>query len=157
MFQEIDIVKMSGDINSALVLTVHVSRRSLTIILQIVKDSHTSHTIISVIETVEIFEIVRAEANTSIDEVKALQKLKSSFQLEWRSMCSTTASMEWNWVMNKVGMHNRNRLQSGMGDVTSCTVVYGLLDVNIWCIRFFYAMGLDTYRVRLNSCTLLGM
>ena len=72
-------------------------------------------------------------------------------------MCSTTASMEWNWVMNKVGMHNRNRLQSGMGDVTSCTVVYGLLDVNIWCIRFFYAMGLDTYRVRLNSCTLLGM
>nr|KAJ0219959.1 hypothetical protein LSAT_V11C200055090 [Lactuca sativa] len=81
---EIDIVKMSGDINSALVLniTVHVSGRSLTIILQLVKVSHTSHTIISAIETIEIFEIVRVETNTSIDEVKALQKLKSSFQLE---------------------------------------------------------------------------
>nr|KAJ0207630.1 hypothetical protein LSAT_V11C500247840 [Lactuca sativa] len=149
---------MSGNINSALVLTVHVSRRSLTIILQIVKDSHT---IISAIETIEIFKIVRAEANTSIDEVKALQKLKSSFQLEWRSMCSTTTSMEWNWVMNKAGMYNWNGLQSGIGDVTSSTVVYGVLDANIWCIRFFYAMvvksRMDTYRVRLNSCILLGM
>ncbi|KAL7610061.1 hypothetical protein Lser_V15G13587 [Lactuca serriola] len=83
MFQEIDIVKMSGDINSALVLTVHVSGRSLTIILQLVKGSHTSHTIINAIETIEIFKIVRAETNTSIDEVKDLQKLKSYFQLEW--------------------------------------------------------------------------
>ncbi|CAH1433448.1 unnamed protein product [Lactuca virosa] len=99
---------MSGDINSALVLNtiVHVSGRSLTIILQLVK-------------------------------VKALQKLKSSFQLEWRSMCSTTASMEWNWVMNKDGMHNRNGLEcnhewiAGMGDETSSTVIYGVLDANI--------------------------
>ncbi|KAL7603559.1 hypothetical protein Lser_V15G16427 [Lactuca serriola] len=80
IFQEIDIVKMSGDINSAIVIntTVPVSGRSLTITLQLVKGTHT------IINAIEIFEIVRAEAKTSIDEVKALQKLKSALGLPLR-------------------------------------------------------------------------
>ncbi|CAI9291421.1 unnamed protein product [Lactuca saligna] len=134
-------------VNSGLVKADDVgSGRSLKIVLQLLKGSHISHTIISAIETIEIIEIVRVEANTSIDEVKALQKLKSSFQLEWRSMCSTAASIEWNWVMNKAGMHSRNGLEcnhewiAGMENVTSRSVVYGVLDANIWCIRFFYAI-----------------
>nr|KAJ0208710.1 hypothetical protein LSAT_V11C400173690 [Lactuca sativa] len=135
MFQEIDIVKMSGDINSALVLTVHVSGRSLIIILQLVKGSHTSHTIISAIETIEIFEIVRAEANTSIDE--GFAEIEEFFS---------------------VGM-TIHVFHNNIHGVE--LVVYGVLDANIWCIRFFYAMvvkrRLDKYRVRLNSRTLLGM
>nr|KAJ0185886.1 hypothetical protein LSAT_V11C900466860 [Lactuca sativa] len=57
LFHEIDIVKMNGDINNALVLniTVSVSGRSLTITLQLVKGSHT------IISAIEFFEIVRAQ------------------------------------------------------------------------------------------------
>nr|XP_043623896.1 receptor-like protein 4 [Erigeron canadensis] len=80
LFEEIDIVKMSGGINSALVLntTVAVSGRSLTITLQPVKGSHT------IISAIEIFEIVNAEAKTLIDEVRALHKLKSALGLPLR-------------------------------------------------------------------------
>lgn len=63
-FQEIDIVKLAGGVNSALVLnkTVSVSGRSLTITLKLVKGSH------AIISAIEIFEIVNAEAKTSIEE-----------------------------------------------------------------------------------------
>ncbi|KAK1424741.1 hypothetical protein QVD17_20079 [Tagetes erecta] len=79
-FQEIDIVKLAGGINSALVLnkTVAVSGRSLTITLKLVKGSH------AIISAIEIFEIVNAEAKTLIDEVRALQKLKSALALPRR-------------------------------------------------------------------------
>ncbi|CAI9290293.1 unnamed protein product [Lactuca saligna] len=88
----------ADDVGSALGLTVHVSRRSFTIILQLVKELR-----------------------------PILQLIKSSFQLEWRSMCSTAASMEWNWVMNKAGM------QSGMDCRNrGCDIKYGCL----WCIRY---------------------
>lgn len=80
LFQEVDIVKLSGGVNSALVLntTVTVSGRSLTITLRSVKGSHT------IISAIEIFEIVKAEAKTEISEVKALQKLKSALGLPLR-------------------------------------------------------------------------
>ncbi|KAJ0836601.1 putative transferase [Helianthus annuus] len=79
-FQEIDIVKMSGGVNSALVLnkTILVSGRSLTITLNPVKGSHT------IISAIEVFEIVNAEAKTLIEEVRALQKLKSALGLPLR-------------------------------------------------------------------------
>ncbi|KAI3796822.1 hypothetical protein L1987_39508 [Smallanthus sonchifolius] len=79
-FQGIDIVKMSGGINRGLVLnkTVAVSGRSLTITLDPVKGSHTK------ISAIEIFEIVNAEAKTLIEEVRALQKLKSALGLPLR-------------------------------------------------------------------------
>ncbi|KAI3743675.1 hypothetical protein L1987_56737 [Smallanthus sonchifolius] len=79
-FQGIDIVKMSGGINSGLVLnkTVSVSGRSLTITLDPVKGSHT------IISAIEVFEIVHAEAKTLIEEVRALQKLKSALGLPLR-------------------------------------------------------------------------
>ncbi|XP_076951516.1 receptor-like protein 4 [Bidens hawaiensis] len=79
-FKEIDIVKLSGGVNSALVLnkTIPVSGRSLTLALNPVKGSHT------IISAIEIFEIVNAEAKTLIDEVRALQKLKSALGLPLR-------------------------------------------------------------------------
>ncbi|KAM0006440.1 putative transferase [Helianthus debilis subsp. tardiflorus] len=79
-FQEIDIVKMSGGVNSALVLnkTILVSGRSLTITLNPVKGSHT------IISAIEVFEIVNAESKTLIEEVRALQKLKSALGLPLR-------------------------------------------------------------------------
>ncbi|XP_076922017.1 receptor-like protein 4 [Bidens hawaiensis] len=79
-FKEIDIVKLSGGVNSALVLnkTIPISGRSLTVTLDPVKGSHT------IISAIEIFEIVNAEAKTLIDEVRALQKLKSALGLPLR-------------------------------------------------------------------------
>nr|KAJ0207910.1 hypothetical protein LSAT_V11C500235210 [Lactuca sativa] len=76
LFQEIDIVKMSGYINSALVLntSIPVSGRSLTITLQL--SYNNKYTIISAIE---IFEIVRDEAKTLL--------MKDSYEVQILSVC----------------------------------------------------------------------
>lgn len=63
-FQDIDIVSMAGDINSALVLnkTIAVSGRTLTILLHPKKGNG------AIISAVEIFEIITAESKTLPDE-----------------------------------------------------------------------------------------
>ncbi|XAR66488.1 Non-specific serine/threonine protein kinase [Bertholletia excelsa] len=78
-FQDVDIVSMSGGVYSALVLnkTVAVNGRTLTIILHPTK----GHALIS---AVEIFEVVVAESRTLLDEVRALQMLKSALGLPLR-------------------------------------------------------------------------
>nr|KAJ0192846.1 hypothetical protein LSAT_V11C800420250 [Lactuca sativa] len=141
---------MSGYINSALVLntSIPVSGRSLTITLQL--SYHNQYTIISAIE---IFEIVRDEAKTLL--------MKDSYEVKIISLCCCKSFAEIEPFIS-VGMviyvfrNSIHGVELGMGDVTSSTVVCGVLDAIIWCIRFFYGM-VDTYRVRLNSRTLLGM
>ncbi|XP_047325054.1 receptor-like protein 4 [Impatiens glandulifera] len=78
-FQDIDIVNMTGNLNSALVLnkTIAVNGRSLTITLHPSKGH-------AIINAIEIFEIVLAESKTLTDEVKALQILKSALNLPLR-------------------------------------------------------------------------
>lgn len=63
-FPDVDIVNMTGDINSALVLntTVAVNGRSLTITLHPTKGSH------AIVSAIEIFEVVMTESKTMIDE-----------------------------------------------------------------------------------------
>ncbi|KAK3023032.1 hypothetical protein RJ639_044822 [Escallonia herrerae] len=78
-FQDVDIVNMTGDIYSALVLnkTVAVNGRTLAITLRPKKGN-------AIINAIEIFEVVMSESKTSIDEVRALQKLKSALGLPLR-------------------------------------------------------------------------
>lgn len=79
-FQDVDIVNMTGDIHSALVLntTVAVNGRSLAITLHPTKGSH------AIVSAIEIFEVVMTESKTTIDEVRALQTLKSALGLPLR-------------------------------------------------------------------------
>ncbi|KAI4296781.1 hypothetical protein L6164_036706 [Bauhinia variegata] len=75
-FQDVDIVKLTGDRYTALVLntTVAVDGRTLTITLSPRK----GHAIISAIE---VLEIIMAESKTLSDEVSALQTLKKTLGL----------------------------------------------------------------------------
>ncbi|KAL3522307.1 hypothetical protein ACH5RR_015141 [Cinchona calisaya] len=80
VFRDVDIVKLAGNVNSALVLntTVVVSGRSLTITLHPTKGNH------AIICAIEIFDMVPAESKTLLDEVRALQSLKSALGLPLR-------------------------------------------------------------------------
>ncbi|KAJ6728558.1 RECEPTOR-LIKE PROTEIN 4 [Salix koriyanagi] len=80
VFKEVDIVKMSGDRFTALVLntTVAVNGRALTISLRPKEGSH------AIINAIEVFEIVAAESKTLLEEVRALQSLKSALGLPLR-------------------------------------------------------------------------
>ncbi|XP_052200743.1 receptor-like protein 4 [Diospyros lotus] len=77
--EDVDIVSMSGDVYSALVLnkTVAVNGRTLTITFHPKKGQ-------ALISALEIFQVVVAESKTSPDEVRALQTLKSALGLPLR-------------------------------------------------------------------------
>lgn len=80
VFRDVDIVKMTGAVNTALVLntTVPVSGRGLAITLHPTKGNH------AIINAIEIFEIIAAESKTLPDEVRALQSLKTALGLPLR-------------------------------------------------------------------------
>lgn len=79
-FKDVDIVKMSGDLYTALVLntTVAVDGRTLTITMHPTKGNH------AIVSAIEVFEILLAESKTLLNEVRALQKLKSALGLPLR-------------------------------------------------------------------------
>ncbi|XP_057419733.1 receptor-like protein 4 [Lotus japonicus] len=76
-FKDVDIVKYSGDIYTALVLntTVIVNGRILTITLSPKQDN------LAIINAIEIFEVIMADSKTLSDEVRALQTLKNALEL----------------------------------------------------------------------------
>ncbi|MCD7456088.1 Receptor-like protein 4 [Datura stramonium] len=80
LFPDVDIVKMAGGIDSALVLntTVPISGRTLTITLHPTKGTH------AIISAIEIFEVIIAESKTLLDEVRGLQSLKNALGLPLR-------------------------------------------------------------------------
>ncbi|CAH2034153.1 unnamed protein product, partial [Thlaspi arvense] len=84
LFENVDIIKMSGNHYRALVLntTVTVSGRTLTIVLQPKGDAH------ALINAIEVFEIITAEFKTlrdeGIDLFGALQKMRKSLGLPSR-------------------------------------------------------------------------
>ena len=63
-FENVDIIKMSGDRYTALVLntTVAVNGRSLTITLHPKKGGH------AIITAIEVFDIIMAESKTLVEE-----------------------------------------------------------------------------------------
>ncbi|XP_022715841.1 putative leucine-rich repeat receptor-like serine/threonine-protein kinase At2g14440 [Durio zibethinus] len=80
IFQDIDIVDMSGDRYTALVLntTVALSGRTLTITLRPQKGNH------AILNAIEVFQVIAAESKTSTEEVRALQALKKAMGLPKR-------------------------------------------------------------------------
>ncbi|KAL9321191.1 hypothetical protein ACSQ67_013030 [Phaseolus vulgaris] len=76
-FRNVDIVKLSGDRYTALVLnkTVPVNGRTLTVTLSPIKGSF------AIISAIEILEVITAESKTLSDEVMALQTLKKALGL----------------------------------------------------------------------------
>ncbi|KAK4259785.1 hypothetical protein QN277_006080 [Acacia crassicarpa] len=80
ILRDVDIINMSGDRYTALVLnaTIPVDGRTLTITLHPTGDSN------AIISAIEIFEIIMVESKTISEEVKALQTLKTALGLPSR-------------------------------------------------------------------------
>ncbi|XP_065878992.1 receptor-like protein 4 isoform X1 [Euphorbia lathyris] len=79
-FKEVDIAKMTGDRYTALVLntTLFVDGRTLTISLHPKEGNH------AIINAIEVFEVIASESKTILEEVRALQTLKSALALPLR-------------------------------------------------------------------------
>ncbi|XVE51376.1 hypothetical protein DITRI_Ditri02bG0035200 [Diplodiscus trichospermus] len=80
VFEDIDVVDMSGDRYTALVLntTVALSGRTLTITFRPKKGKH------AILNAIEVFQIIAAESKTLPEEVRALQALKKALGLPSR-------------------------------------------------------------------------
>ncbi|CAL5412249.1 unnamed protein product [Camellia sinensis] len=118
VFQDVDIVNMTGGLYAALVLnkTVAVNGRTLTITVH-PTNGH------AIINAFEIFEVVMAESKTSPDEVRALQALKSALRLPlrfgWNGDPCIPQQHPWNgadcqfdrtsskWVIDGLGLDNQ--------------------------------------------------
>ncbi|KAJ1394036.1 Malectin-like carbohydrate-binding domain [Sesbania bispinosa] len=118
-FKDVDIVKMSGDRYTALVLnkTVPVNGRTLTITLNPKEGS------LAIINAIEILEVITAESKTLSDEVKALQTLKKALGLPprfgWNGDPCVPQQHPWtgadcqldkssgNWVIDGLGLDNQ--------------------------------------------------
>ncbi|KAK4340592.1 hypothetical protein RND71_039093 [Anisodus tanguticus] len=118
-FQDVDIVRIAGGVNNALVLntTVAVSGRILTITLHPTMGTH------AIINAIEIFEVITAESKTLPEEVKALQSLKLALGLPrrfgWNGDPCFPQQHPWsgvdcqfdktsnNWVIDGLGLDNQ--------------------------------------------------
>ncbi|OVA00354.1 Leucine-rich repeat [Macleaya cordata] len=115
----VDIVQMSGDVFTALVLnkTVTVNGRSLTITMHPTKGNH------ALINAIEVFEVVPAESRTEVEEVRALQSLKNAMglplRLGWNGDPCVPQQHPWSgvdcqfdraryiWVIDGLGLDNQ--------------------------------------------------
>ncbi|KAK7362816.1 hypothetical protein VNO77_04939 [Canavalia gladiata] len=118
-FKDIDIVKLSGDLYTALVLnkTVTVNGRTLTITLS-PKERN-----LAIISAIEIFEVIMAESKTLPEEVWALQTLKKALGLPprfgWNGDPCVPQQHPWSgvdcqidrssgsWVIDGLGLDNQ--------------------------------------------------
>ncbi|CAK8530575.1 unnamed protein product [Lathyrus sativus] len=118
-FKNVDIVKLSGDRYTALVLnkTVTVNGRSLTITLSPKEGS------LALITAIEILEVILPEAKTLSDEVMALQTLKKALGLPprfgwngdpcvpqqhpWTGVDCQLNKSRGNWVIDGLGLDNQ--------------------------------------------------
>ncbi|XP_057748203.1 receptor-like protein 4 [Arachis stenosperma] len=117
-FRDVDIVKMSGDRYTALVLnkTVNVDGRILTITLTPKQGR-------AMISAIEIFEVIMAESKTLPEEVSALQTLKKALglppRLGWNGDPCVPQQHPWSgvdcqldksssrWVIDGIGLDNQ--------------------------------------------------
>ncbi|XP_019425561.1 PREDICTED: receptor-like protein kinase At3g21340 [Lupinus angustifolius] len=119
VFEDVDIVKLSGGRFTALVLntTVPVNGRTLTITLSPKEGSS------AIITAVEIFEVIMSESKTLSDEVRALQTLKKALGLPprfgWNGDPCVPQQHPWTgadcqlekssgkWVIDGLGLDNQ--------------------------------------------------
>ncbi|XP_020203002.1 receptor-like protein 4 [Cajanus cajan] len=118
-FKNVDIVELSGDLYTALVLntTVTVNGRILTITLNPKEGS------LAIINAIEIFEVIMAESKTISEEVRALQTLKKALglppRLGWNGDPCVPQQHPWSgvdcqlnkssgsWVIDGLGLDNQ--------------------------------------------------
>ncbi|XP_057544644.1 receptor-like protein 4 isoform X1 [Amaranthus tricolor] len=118
-FKAVDVVNMTGDVKTALVLntTVAVDGRTLTIYLKPVSGS------LATISAIEVLKVITAEAKTSTVEVTALQLLKKALQLPdrlgWNGDPCSPQQHPWNgadcrydstkgsWYIGGLGLDNQ--------------------------------------------------
>ncbi|KAL2341865.1 hypothetical protein Fmac_009805 [Flemingia macrophylla] len=118
-FKDVDIVKLSGDRYTALVLntTVTVNGRTLSITLSPKEGS------LAIINAIEILEVIMAESKTLSDEVMALQTLKKALGLPprfgWNGDPCVPQQHPWTgadcrldkssskWVIDGLGLDNQ--------------------------------------------------
>ncbi|KAL9329371.1 hypothetical protein ACSQ67_004374 [Phaseolus vulgaris] len=118
-FKHVDIVELSGDVYTALVLntTVAVNGRSLTIKLKPREGN------LAIINAIEIFEVIMAESKTISEEVSALQALKKSLRLPprfgwngdpcvppqhpWSGVDCQLNKSRGSWIIDGLGLDNQ--------------------------------------------------
>ncbi|XP_042437943.1 receptor-like protein 4 [Zingiber officinale] len=118
-FENVDIFHTTGGNYAALVLnkTVEVTGRTLIITLRTIHGSH------ALINAIEIFELILAESRTSVDEVQALEILKTSLglphRLGWNGDPCVPQQHPWSgvdcqydrksghWVIDGLGLDNQ--------------------------------------------------
>ncbi|XP_061371465.1 receptor-like protein 4 [Gastrolobium bilobum] len=118
-FKDVDIVKLSGDLYTALVLntTVGVDGRTLTITLSPKEGD------LAIINAIEIFEVIMAESKTLSEEVKALQTLRTALGLPprfgwngdpcvpqqhpWSGVDCQLDKSSGSWVIDGLGLDNQ--------------------------------------------------
>lgn len=118
-FEDVDVIGMSGDRYTALVLnkTVTVNGRTLTITL------HPKIGLHAIINAIEIFEVIPSESRTAAQEVKALEFLKDSLglplRLGWNGDPCVPQQHPWSgvdcqfdrksgtWVIDGLGLDNQ--------------------------------------------------
>ncbi|KAL2931844.1 Receptor-like protein 4 [Bienertia sinuspersici] len=119
VFKAVDIVSLSGDVKTALVLntTVAIDGQTLTINLQPKNEGHAT------ITAIEVFRVITVEAKTSADEVSALQSIKKALQLPrrigWNGDPCVPQQHPWNgadcrfdsakrrWYIDGLGLDNQ--------------------------------------------------
>ncbi|KAK8472526.1 hypothetical protein PHAVU_002G230800 [Phaseolus vulgaris] len=118
-FKHVDIVELSGDVYTALVLntTVAVNGRSLTIKLKPREGN------LAIINAIEIFEVIMAESKTISEEVSALQALKKALRLPprfgwngdpcvppqhpWSGVDCQLNKSRGSWIIDGLGLDNQ--------------------------------------------------
>ncbi|KAK6932595.1 Malectin-like domain [Dillenia turbinata] len=154
VFNNVDIIKMSGDRYSALVLnkTIAVNGRSLTITIHPTK----GNTVI--INAIEIFEVIAAESKTLPDEVKALQTLKSALQLPlrfgWNGDPCVPQQHPWSGADCQFDSVNNNWVIDGLG--LDDQGLKGLLPNDISKLRHLQSINLSGNAIRGRIPSSLG-
>ncbi|XP_042480681.1 receptor-like protein 4 isoform X2 [Macadamia integrifolia] len=115
-FKDVDIIKLSGDSYTALVLnkTIAVNGRTLTITIHPKKGKH------AIINAIEVFEVIPAESKTLAQEVMALQALKNALGLPLR--------LGWNGDPCVPQQHPWSGVDCQFDRTSSKWVIDGLLD-----------------------------
>ncbi|CAN6175494.1 unnamed protein product [Urochloa humidicola] len=129
-FKDVDIIRMTGERFTALVLnkTVAVSGTTLKIILQPLKGTR------AIINAIEVFEIIPAEKKTLPQEVSALRTLKGSLGLPlrfgwngdpcvpqqhpWSGVDCQFDNTKGNWVIDGLGLDNQGLRGVIPGDIS---------------------------------------
>ncbi|KAF8413842.1 hypothetical protein HHK36_001836 [Tetracentron sinense] len=134
-FKDVDIIHMSGDRYTAIVLnkTVAIDGRTLTITMHPTKGSH------AIINAIEVFEVVIAESKTLPGEVRALRTLKNALGLPLR--------FGWNGDPCVPQQHPWSGADCQFDRTTSKWVIDGLYFLNL-PPAIFNEIGLDNQGLR---------